>query len=155
MSREIKYRVFEQNSKKMLQVQSMRLGENPVITSYSNLDDLESRFMPLLEKNTNPLHKFSEPLQYTGFKDYDSKEIYEGDILQYVYVRDSTQKIKVEVYFDIQIGAWATKTIFNQLSNLIFEQNNDDWKFSQNWNINKNQYVRVVGNIYENQELCK
>lgn len=90
---------------------------------------------------------------YTGFKDFDGKEIYENDILEYVYTLDSTQKRRKVVSFDKEVGAWYLGG--DMLSTVLVEQNNDEWKKSQNWNINQNQYTRIIGNIFENPELLK
>jgi hypothetical protein len=89
---------------------------------------------------------------FTGFKDYDNKEIFEGDIISFTAVRDSTQKKILEIYFDKDCGAWYCKN-GQELCNILFEQNNDDWKRSQNWTVRDCQYVRVIGNIHENPEL--
>lgn len=99
-------------------------------------------------------HYSDQPIimQFTGFKDYNGKEIYEGDIILFTNVRDCTQKKKYQIYFNNECGSWYCENGM-ELCNILVEQNNDDWKRSQNWTINNNQYVRVIGNIYENSEL--
>lgn len=92
--------------------------------------------------------------QFTGFKDYNGVEICDGDIVEYTVVRDCTQKKIKEIHFDNEVGAWYCG-IGDMLSNILFEQNNDEWKKSQNWTIRENQYVRVIGNIHENPEMLK
>jgi hypothetical protein len=89
---------------------------------------------------------------FTGFKDYDGKEIFEGDIISFTAVRDVTQKKRFEIYFDKDCGSWYCKN-GSELCHILVEQNNDDWKRSQNWIIKDNQYIRVIGNIYQHSEL--
>lgn len=91
-------------------------------------------------------------MQFTGFVDFSGKEIYEGDIVEYVYTRDATQKKKFEIHFDDKVGAWFCGH-GGMLSDVLVVQNDDEWKRSQNWNIRENQYLKVIGNIYENNEL--
>lgn len=93
-------------------------------------------------------------LQFTGFKDIDGNDIYEGYIIGFTAVRDGTQKKRFEIYFENKCGSYWCKN-GQELCNVLNEQNNDDWKRSQNWDIIDCQYVRIIGNIYQNPELLK
>ena len=64
-------------------------------------------------------------LQYTGLKDKNSKEIYEGDIVKTKNKRIFEIEIPY-IYFEIADGCWNTEIDF-----------------------------RVIGNIYENPELLE
>lgn len=140
MKRQIKFKLW--NGSKMI-------WPYMISASYSNCDFYTMNLSPM----DIPEDKAETALlQFTGFKDFNGKEIYEGDVISFTVVRDGTQKKRFEIYFDISCGSWYCKN-GQELSYILFEQNNDDWKRSQNWSINQNQYVRVIGNVYENPKL--
>lgn len=93
--------------------------------------------------------------QYTGFKDFDGKEIYEGDILEYVsYMRDENKRKEI-VEFDENCGGWYVHRQADMLSTVLFEQHNEEWQISRNYLPSTKHKVRIIGNIYENPELVK
>ena len=91
----------------------------------------------------------SEPQQYTGLKDKDGKEIYCGDIVElHTAANDKAKGIKdnhcglYEIYWD---RCYKLKTI------------KPNWFFIPNFESPAADYniMKVVGNVFENQELLK
>jgi len=79
-------------------------------------------------------------LQYTGFKDKNNKEIYEGDIVEI------NNKLLEIIYSDCIAGFGTQRDGFYFQYRL-----NNKGAFMGN----KNYSIKIVGNIYENPELLK
>ena len=79
-----------------------------------------------------------EVMQYTGLKDKNGKEIYEGDIVKYKYTsREQIAEIK---YNKEKLG-------FDFADNKV--------NLSYAYNFRQINNIEVIGNIYENSELLK
>ena len=124
MNREIKFRVYDYDMKKM---------------RYLNGDH---DFICFDEKGNGYYHNmqtglgewFSELMQYTGLKDKNNIPIYEGDIIQY-----KPEKVKYIVMFD-PTGYWCLDGNGVRNSEMLIQT--DD----------TNKYIEVIGNIYDNKE---
>lgn len=84
-----------------------------------------------------------EIMQYTGLKDKNGTELYEGDI-----VNQFTLEVKrTVVYHNGSFGYWDSEDV--KYRSLISYAGNQwfDWKDS------KSQHIEVIGNIYQNTEL--
>jgi uncharacterized phage protein (TIGR01671 family) len=122
MSREIKFRAWDKDEKFMV---FQIAGLSECIDVFKFNEWLNSSVYVLM--------------QYTGLKDKNGKEIYEGDILQMDiqwWHKDwssgkEDKKIKT-VGFDMGVGLFHC----------------GDWSVD-------NEYVEVIGNIYENPELLE
>ena len=134
MSRQLKFRAWDKDYKEMLDNIIIYQGE-----VYKNT-------MPVA---VSPLN--AELMQYTGLKDKNGKEIYEGDVVKYkfAFYRDIS---KVEFNQDI--------AAFDMVSIKELDDNSSmrAFKKGSRRGFNKNlvagfDYVEVIGNIYENPEL--
>jgi len=109
--REIKFRVWDKEEKKML-------------------DDSRATWI-LHTRNHVPYSDRYVLVQYTGLKDKNGKEIYEGDIVESAW-NNAIEEIK-----DIRSVDWLLSDGF------LAGQENDGCLMG----------ARVIGNIYENPEL--
>lgn len=84
-------------------------------------------------------------MQYTGLKDWDEKEVFEGDIIQYLYdgCNENDQYI---VEWDEENLQFAFKNTKKEEYMALEDMYDCDYgKHS----------IRVIGNIYDNPELIK
>ena len=122
--REIKFRAWDKENKKMMKVSSL---------------SLENKEIAVRENGTYHFFRMKnlELMQYTGIKDKNDKEIYEGDIL---FFRDENTKYVV-VWQDT---AFIIKSI-------------EIRKYSEEmcWLDDTEICCEIVGNIYENKNLLE
>lgn len=105
--REIKFRVWIEKGKRMLYDSSLAIKGNQII------EEIGTKVM-----------------QFTGLKDKNDKEIYEGDIVETRYGKGKITYDETNACFTPNVAA------------MDFEA----------WDID---YLEVIGNIYENPELIK
>lgn len=132
--RDIKFRVWDTENKEMLKVQELDFedifygGRLSIRTNqYNDYFDIEDMIL----------------MQYTGLKDKNGKEIYEGDI-----IFDSFYERKAKVVF-LEGAFWLDyiddfkeyKTIHKRYQLLA--------------NYDNKSVLEVIGNIYDNPELLK
>lgn len=138
--REIKFRAWDRKQKRWVYVTlwpNTISGPCPDYTSVSPLTH-EGHIEALSYEDLDGW------LEFTGLKDKNSKEIYEGDFIQYGQggMNATTKKL----YNDIQLIEWK------------YTNNSHDggefWGYNWIYGIAINQ-CEVVGNIFENPELTK
>ena len=134
MNRDIKFRAWLKEEKKMVIVETIDFSEksiqylekNEIIDTYL----LRTKFLEDIDL-----------MQYTGLKDKNGKEIYEGDILKYNFPYDGRLKHVSLVKFVETEASFGIKDRYGNEIPL--------------YRIAANNYFEVIGNIYENEELLK
>ena len=121
MSREIKFRAWREN-KMHYNITTAHYEHNAMSGSGGDLWDF-AEWM-----------KWSKVMQYTGLKDKDGKEIYEGDIVKVTSDEYENDNFVASVIFDE--GSFLTYINSNDIRGL--------------WS---GEDIEVIGNIFENSEL--
>ena len=125
--RDIKFRAFLKSNQLMYDVLTLDIIDNKVLINNE-------------EKQLRGYVKYQdvELMQYTGLKDKNGKEIYEGDIVE-AWSEGKKAIGKVKQRID---GLW-----------LMYPA----WQSGKSWglmpNEERNTTVKIIGNIYENKEL--
>ena len=119
--REIKFRAWHKGKKIMGEVLGIDILHKEIFFSNEDVDCYEHTDF-----------KDIELMQYTGLKDKNNKEIYEGDI---VTLHNSKYKV-----------------IFNT-KEARFVLRDDEFESEIPFTNNNNERMEIIGNIYENPEL--
>ena len=140
--REIKFKAWDKLNKEMFNVEIMDFQERKVYkdtVSYRKFNDIEL-------------------MQYTGLKDKNEKEIYEGDVVKLVHTgieisADRLEDLKRFVgIIKYENGIFKiVKTEKSLIESKYFEM--EQKKVSEIFIYSKLYDLEVVGNIYENPEL--
>ena len=148
MSREIKFRVWQKDKKVMMDVKEYDF-ENKEIWA---------------ENITGTWYKDDglEIMQYTGLKDKNGKEIYEGDIVK---CRVNDNSIKGEEAYVLDKDGFGLEHIkktvnykiefWNSNYNYGYRVKNGKTNFMITQGTLLNIEAEVIGNIYENSELLE
>ena len=164
MSREIKFRVWQKYHKKMLEVLDIGFKDGKVNSVEVKYPEDTIPHVVTYKKNDKKFWLDDDCIklmQYTGLKDKNNKEIYEGDILKeengdldvclYLEVVASYGFVPIEIYM---YNYKEQGENINELS-LVEEmyKEYDIQCFPRN--LTPRDYLEVIGNIYENPELLE
>lgn len=150
MQREIKFRAYHQKLKRTLEViiidfeqmefTACELPEN------SSINELENRDYFWYELENCNL------LEYTGLKDKNGKEIYEGDITKEIFEFeceiDDIEKMR---HHEIISQVIFRQGCFGLMDSNFIEE--DFQPFSDFHFESLTEHIEIIGNIYENPEL--
>ncbi len=128
MNREIKYRCWEKETKKMCFVDALY---QPLGAALKRADIIA----PYDEKTHSVLIEDVNIMQFTGLKDKNGKEIFEGDIL-----RDERKRPGIGCVF-FEDGSFKIKWQIPDYDGMTSTQEIDKCF----------QYSTIIGNIYENK----
>ena len=128
--REIKFRAWLKEERKMVNVETLFIGINRLCFGNSKTEDLFFRDFEEVEL-----------MQYTGLKDKNGKEIYEGDIIKYKFPYDRRLNHISPVKFLETETSFGVKDRYGNEIPLYM--------------ITTNNFFEVIGNIYENKNLLE
>lgn len=139
MNREIKFRVWDKEKKKMGELLSITWQVQGEVTTISSII-VKNPSVNIAGYNLYVNHAVL--MQYVGLKDKHNKKIYEGDIVKTPEDYDE---------FGMQAGE-INKVVFQFGGFRLFPKYNKDAKGF--WLQDDNTF-EVIGNIYENPELLE
>ena len=97
-------------------------------------------------------------MQYTGLKDKNGKEIYEGDIVRILYTdwasksQDDSRTLEQYLIDIAHVGSIVYKAPTFEINFGIGKYGDNDYGSIKP---GRHGYIEVIGNIYENPELIK
>jgi len=134
--REIKFRAWDKNEKRMLSdewIQTLDLKTDGSWAAYIGGGMKRYLRSSIGAGARDIFYNDIELMQYTGLKDCKGKEIYEGDILR----QHKTSGQMFKVIWDAD-GKWMVRDIECNMQDFL-------WRWAS--------VTEVIGNIYENKEL--
>lgn len=122
MNREIKFRVWDKDLKRIRYLNTEH--------DFIRFDSLGQGYYENMQTGLGEW--FSDLMQYTGLKDKNGKEIYEGDICLVTILPENYKEKMVTVWCNDRNG---------------FKFQDEDGEV---WNVNDTE-IEVIGNIYESE----
>jgi len=129
-TREIKFRAWDNEGGRWIEPEYVRIeGTGDIRCALTSVNERELIIV-----------------QYTGLKDKNGKEIYEGDLFGKMggdVERPSEYEIHARVYFDMDLGAFC------------IDDNRGGWEYLADYLLVSRNERDVIGNIFENPELLE
>ena len=134
-NREIKFRVW--NGAEM--IYDVTVGKFGVFYVNPTNNGLDPKDSASITPFTTKYHDDTPVLQYTGMKDKNGKEIWEGDVIQFTMI-DDAHELGVVRFSE---GGYWTSQLQGYQEELLYAE------------LNSNLICKVIGNIYEHPNLIK
>lgn len=153
--REIKFRAWDKNDKVMREVYGIQfpkrsnhgVRKNTVIEMHCS--DYEGQKAIIFSDFTDSIERV-ELMQYTGLKDKNGKEIYEGDVLE---IGNNIANISNVGFVEYNDGTFEVTEMDGKVSwnlyDCIFYPGEDSTTGKST------EPAEIIGNIYENPDLVK
>lgn len=132
MKREIKFRSWDSKEKRYIDLfdNNLWIRDDGIVSEITYDYDGDGKY----DSSESPkLYILLE--QYTGLKDKNGKEIYEGDIVKFY---KGGEWVFSEIFWN-KLGMWCLKYVDGYINNFYLSPSN----------------YEVIGNIYEHTELLK
>lgn len=141
--REIKFRAWDKHSKKIGKVTRINFSDvQHTLVHYRYIND-QGRTVDEQSHIDDEGHGVVALLQYTGLKDKNGKEIYEGDVLLFNNDYPNAQKMDWKCVVKYRKGSFVCEYPKDGVYNHF-----------DSWNVPKVTW-EVIGNIYENPSLLE
>lgn len=151
--REIKLRAFHKPTKKMFDVVLIDFL-NGFVFSYEEIFGMSKHSY---SDTISYELKDCELLQYTGLKDVDGKEIFEGDIVvipdHYPYYHEG--KLNYVAFIEFIFSSWQYVLTCVAKDRRGISSGVNDQLNQEGFQENEKTYFKILGNIYENKELLE
>ena len=131
--RQIKFRGWDKNTKKMY-----KIGQITLERGIWNYEPDNREYIGI----SIPYQPSFILMQYTGLKDKNGKEIYEGDI---VFIKGDTKLLEIKGKVEYN-DSWVQFVITNTGDIISETEPLGDYE---------EEDLEIIGNIYENKELLK
>ena len=131
--REIKFMAWHKEKKILREVFEISFsGGYVILAGFGSFGEIEAPIRDV------------ELLQYTGFKDKNGKEIYDGYIVSVKYLYDKRITDRVQVVWREDKASSGLKSL-KGLTNEVYEL----------YQVTAEHNLEIIGNIYENPELLQ
>lgn len=141
MNREIKFRAWNKKQNEWANINQLSDWGSCEITAAVGMGNEQYPYQTMRIVSDDVY----ELMQYTGLKDKNGKEIYEGDIVRY----DESEKINRWVSGEKAVVIWMPPRF-------TFRVKPYDKFVGSNQNlpsVDDQEFIEIIGNIYENPEL--